>query len=131
MKTNLFFAACFVALASLEAGAQSKPTLVGIVPGGEPGLIKLIYARHSADAVTVRFINDDGIVATDRIGAGKLSRGFQKKYDVSRIQAGDFWIELRSGEYQVRYKVKTDEQGRFVPTLEKQADPQSLVASNN
>lgn len=130
MKNNLFLAAFFV-LASVGASAQAIETPVGIIPGGEPGVLKVIYARASAEMVTVRFINENGTLITDRIRAEEFDRGFQKKYDVRRIQENNFWIEVQSGALLIRYRMEPNAQGKLVPTLETYREPQPMVAANH
>jgi hypothetical protein len=131
MKTNVLIAGMIVVLAAIGAAAQPNDSTVGILPGAEPGLLKVIYAGGSQDMVLVRFINNDGLLITDRIRAEKFSHGFHKSYDVSRIQADRFWIEVSAGNRTVRYKLELNDKGKLVPSLEQRDHGRTLVAAIN
>lgn len=132
MKTLILLTGVIVALAvSFAVTAQSNDPAVKILPAAEQGTLKLVYAHDSRNPVVVKFIDENGLLKTDRIHAGSFNHGFIKKYDVNRIQATSFWVEVSSGDLTVRYKMVNDHKGRLVPYLEQTTYNHPMVATIN
>lgn len=132
MKTLILLTGVIVALTvSFAVTAQSNDPAVKILPAAEQGTLKLVYAHDSRNPVVVKFIDENGLLKTDHIRAGSFNHGFLKKYDVSRIQAASFWVEVSSGDLTVRYKMVNDQKGRLVPYLEQTTYNHPMVATIN
>src|SRR5258708_415197 len=103
---------------------------VKILPTTEKGILKIMYAYHTNRPVVVEFFNEEGLLASDNI-KGEIQNGFSKKYDVRNLRSG-FWIEVRSAEMSVTFKmVKSADRQTFVPHLEKTIYNYPPVAANN
>lgn len=132
MKTRILLTGVITALtAFFSVTAQSNDPAVKILPAAEQGILKVVYAHDSRNPVVVKFIDESGLLKTDRISAGSFNHGFLKKYDVSRIQSRSFWVEVSSGDLTVRYKLINDEKGRLVPYLEQTTYNHPMVATIN
>ena len=132
MKTLIILIGMVIALtASVAVFAQSNEPGINIWPAAEKGMLKVVYIHDSQNPVVVKFIDENGVLKTDRIKAGTFNRGFLKKYDVSRIRARHFWVEVSSGDLTVRYKLVNDQKGRLVPCLEQTTHRHPLVATIN
>lgn len=132
MKTILLLAGMLIALtASFAVFAQSTDPAVKILPAAEQGTLKVVYAHNSRNNVVVKFIDENGLLKTDRIKAGSFNNGFLKKYDVRHIQSRNFWVEVSSGDLTVRYKLIHDNTGKLVPYLEQTTYNHPMVATIN
>ncbi|MBL7852423.1 MAG: hypothetical protein JNN04_16075 [Cyclobacteriaceae bacterium] len=133
MKKKIILLAGFVIALTASAAvyAQSVDPAVKILPAAEQGTLKVVYARQAAQTVTVKFIDENGLLKTDRIKPGSFNQGFLKKYDVSRIKSGKFWIEVSADDLIVRYRLVQDQNGRYVPYLEQTIYNHPLVATIN
>jgi hypothetical protein len=132
MKTRILLTGVIIALTAFFAvTAQSNDPAVKILPAAEQGTLKLVYAYDSGNPVVVKFIDENGLLKTDRISEGSFNNGFLKKYDVSRIKARGFWVEVSSGDLTVRYKMVNDQKGRLVPYLEQTTYNHPMVATIN
>lgn len=131
MKTKSILAGLVIMLTAFSARAQSIESNVKILPASEKGMLKVHYVQESEGAVTVKFLGENGILKTDRIKAGTFSKGFSKKYDVSRINERTFWVEVSSADLTVRYKMVGSKDGSFIPYLESTTYTRPLVAAIN
>lgn len=132
MKTKSILAGLVILLsAAFTTHAQLIEPAVKILPGSEKGQLKVIYAYNSQNAVDVKFLGENGLLKSDRIQAGSFTNGFSKRYDVSRIKAKSFWIEVSSADLSVRYKMIESKDGKFVPYLEKTTINHPMVAAIN
>lgn len=134
MKTKVILAGMIIAVLAawtVNAQAPDEPS-IRILPAAEQGKVKLVYARDSRSNVDVRFMDESGLLKSDRIKAGSFEKGFIKKYDVSRIKNKSFWMEVRSADLTVRYKLVESRDGKsFVPYLEQTTYNHPLVATIN
>jgi hypothetical protein len=96
MKTGSLVSAgvFFLLFTVASAQAQTRP-VTKVLPTNGKGVIKLLVAENQGRTVSVKFYNDDGIIASDEI-QGKDARGFIKKYDLSRLLYGSFWMEVNT-----------------------------------
>ena len=135
MKTRTIIIASMVALFSVSFfgthAQQAGEPLVKILPTDEKGVLKVLYAYDTNQAVEVKFLNDEGVLTHDKIKANTFQNGFSKKYNVRNISSRNFWIEVSSPNLTVTYKMtQSKDRKSFVPFLEKTTYSNSLIASN-
>jgi hypothetical protein len=136
MKTKIFIiASVIVMLAGFFTSAQAQlsevPT-IKILPSNKPGLLKILYVHDTDQSVDVRFYNDEGLIASDRIDAGTFKKGFLKRYDISRISAERFKIEIVDENRSLMYSVKaSDDNKAYTCVYERTTYLQPAVASSN
>ena len=132
MKTKLFILAIAAfAFVGTTANAQSAEESVKLLRSSKSGIIKLHYALPISEPLVVTFVNQNGIVASDRI-EGIYPHGLSKKYDFSNISDSQFHIELSTAQQSLRYLVTPSKNGRtFTATLEKSTYNQAIVKRNN
>jgi hypothetical protein len=134
MKTRLILSGLVVMLSAAftTANAQLDEPAVKVLPSSEKGIVKVLYAIDSDKAVEVKFLSENGLITSDKIKAGSFKNGFSKKYDISRIKAKSFWVEVSSADLTVRYKmIESKERKAFIPYLEKTTYNHPLVATIN
>jgi hypothetical protein len=133
MKTSSLIAAGLFMIFGFAAQAQEllEPA-VKILPTSEKGIVKVLYAYPTGQSVNVKFVNEDGLIGSDRILAAAYQNGFTKKYDIRNMGSKSFWVEVSSAKMSVTYKmVASKERGRFVPVLEKNTYLHPLTAASN
>jgi hypothetical protein len=134
MKTKTIIIASLVTLFSVSffsANAQQtvEPS-VKILPTDEKGILKVLFAYDTDQAVEVKFLTEDVVLTRDKIKANTFQNGFSKKYDVRNIKSGNFWIEVSSPSLTVTYKMtESKDRKSHVPVLEK-TTYNTLVAAN-
>ena len=120
------FSASFFGASAQQAGEPP----VKILPTAEQGVLKVLYAYDTDQAVEVKFLNEDGVLTRDKIKANTFQNGFSKKYDVRNISSRNFWIEVSSPSLMVTYKMtESNDRRAYVPILEK-TTYNTLVAAN-
>ena len=134
MKTLSIITAGLAIMLSASIGTinaqQIGEPAVKILPTNEKGILKIMYAYATNQPVTIVFYNEGGLLASDKV-KGDFRDGFSKKYDVRKVSA-DFWIEVRSMELTVTFKMVESRDGQsFLPVLEKTTYNHALVAANN
>ena len=134
MKTKFTIIASLLTVLSfafVSASAQSIEPAVKILPTTEKGIYKVIYAYDSDQAVQVKFFNNkEGLLKLDRVQPERFENGFSKKYDISNIDYGDFWVEVVSSNLSVRYRMVKDGKSHQ-PVLETATFNNTLAALNN
>ncbi len=128
-KLTTALMAVVILLASVSAMAQVEAN-VKILPAADAGIIKLLYAYNSEKPVTVSFY-DDALISSDRVKGVSSPHGFLKKYDIKNITSSVFWIEIKSIDLEVTYKMEKSKSGKFIPTLERTIYKHEVVAKNN
>lgn len=134
MKTRNLFAGIvwMFATAGIASAQPIDEPAVKILPAAEQGMLKVLYGYDARGTVEVRFIGENGLLKSDRIKAGSFEKGFLKKYDVRRIKDKNFWVEVRSANLVVRYKMVGSEDGKsFMPQLEQTTYNHPTVAAIN
>lgn len=126
---TLVVALLTVSGAAVNAQSSDEPA-VRILRTNKPGVIKLIYAIETNEPVTVKFITDKGVAGSHQV-KGKFPKGWLKKYDVSSIDHNDFWIEIKSSQRVLKYRVTMENTHTYTASLEKQTNNQLMVRSNN
>lgn len=128
MKTRLsIIAGLVVAMSAIAvvSNAQSSAT-IKVLPTTKEGIVKLLVVGAPEETVQVKFYSIDGLVETDAVKA--TGNGFNKKYDVRRIMARDFSMEVTSGGSTVTYTL-TKSGSKLTPFLVKESYTYPLVAS--
>jgi hypothetical protein len=134
MKTRTIIIASVVALFSVSLfsanAQQATEPAVKILPTDEKGILKVLYAYDTDQAVEVKFLTEEGVLTRDKIKADAFQNGFSKKYDVRNIKSKNFWIEVSSPSLMVTYKMtESNDRKSYVPILEK-TTYNTLVAAN-
>lgn len=128
MKTRFTLAIAFALGMVTFANAQTEPA-IKILPTLEDGIVKLMYAYPHDNTVQVKFYNRDGVLASDRVKPSKSEAGFMKKYDLSRLSTGTYWVEISSPEVSVTYKLTARKDSKWIPSLQESSINHVLVAS--
>ena len=132
MKIKSILALVVMLSAALATQAQALEPAVKILPTGEAGILKVIYAHEAQSNVDVKFLGESGLIQWDRIKADSFSKGFSKKYNVRNIREKSFSIEVSSADQTVRYKmIKSKDRNAFLPYLESVTYNHPMVASIN
>jgi hypothetical protein len=123
-------AGIFVTLGYNVNAQAPEESRVKILPGPEPGIVKVLYAMEVNHPLEIKFITDRGVITSDRI-KGKYPKGLSKRYDVRRFKS-DFRIELSSPNMTVTFHIFPSQDGlTYKSFLEKTTYNHSMVASNN
>jgi len=136
MKTKILIIATAIVLlaglfTSVRAQSTEEPT-IKILPGNQPGQLKILYVHDTDQSVEVKFYNDDGLIAYDKIERGTFSKGFLKRYDVSRISEERFIIEITDENLSRRYSViASDDNNAYTSVLERTTYLRPVVALSN
>ena len=136
MKTKILIIATAIVLlaglfTSVRAQSTEEPT-IKILPGNQPGQLKILYVHDTDQSVEVKFYNDDGLIAYDKIERGTFSKGFLKRYDVSRISEERFMIEITDENLSRRYSViASDDNNAYTSVLERTTYLRPVVALSN
>jgi hypothetical protein len=94
-KVSLFAAGMFFLLFTVTLQAQEITTVTKVLPTNGKGVIKLLVADNLGKTVSVKFYNDDGLIASDAI-EGKDAKGFIRRYDLSQLFFRTFWMEVKT-----------------------------------
>jgi hypothetical protein len=134
MKTKtIIFGIVIAAVSSISIAtkAQVNQPDIRIVPIDNPNVIKLIYGYNTQESVKITFTQSDNTtILTDKINGNDFVGGFQRKYDMRKIEDNIFWVEVTSPELSARYKVAHDKNGRWSAQLEKTTYNYPIVAFN-
>lgn len=132
MKTKTIILGMVVAALSIISlnvsnaqNAEFPP--VKVLPA-DRDMIKLIFETETDQQVNVKFLDNKGMIAQDRIKSKSFDGGFVKRYKVQRNINDTFWIEVKSQELVVTYKVTGSKDRKWTPELESTAY-QPVVAS--
>lgn len=131
MKTRILLAGVVVAAISafsLSANAQEQPA-IKVVPANEKNTIKLIYGYDKNQTVDISFSDKMGVIRTERIKAKNFNHGFIKKYKIARDQYDALWVEVKSDDMAVTYKLIAPKEGQWTAQLEKATYNYPTVAS--
>lgn len=137
MKTKLTLTLFgILALISGSLYAQTNDALtvsegVKILPTSKSGVIKVMHAFASESNVSIKFITRDGEVGSDQIAKNSYDKGFTKKYDVSKINGADFWIEVKSAEGSVTYHIVPTKNKKTFDAYLEGISYNHVIASNN
>jgi hypothetical protein len=130
LKSMIMMVGAMILFAAINVNAQSQDdSRVKILRTPEAGVIKLLYAINTDETLQVKFSTREGEIASDKIKGGPYPKGFLKKYDVSKINSSDIWIEVSSSNMTVVYRlVPSKDRKAFTPYLEKTIYNHELVA---
>lgn len=129
--TSIFTMSMLVFAASALQAQTLEESPVKILPTAERNVLKVHYAAETTAPLSVKFLTEkDGIVEQDKI-KGNFQSGLSKRYDVTRINDQDFWIEVSSAEMTVKYHiVPSKDKTKFTSYLEEVTYNNDKVASN-
>ena len=121
MKTKLMtLLIVVIGFVTIHANAQAQDeSRIKILATSQPGVVKLIHAIPTNEPVTVRFLNNTGVISSDEI-KGDFPKGIAKRYDVSNIGNRDFRMEVSTSRLSVTYRIiPSKDKKTFAPYLEK------------
>lgn len=108
-----------LSLFTLNASAQAPDLAPAKVVSAKNDMIKLIYSHPAESSVEVKFLDSDGLIKRERIKAQSFEKGFAKTYKVERLSDDDFWVEIKSQDMTVTYKMTSTQKGIWSAELEK------------
>ena len=118
----------FLLITAITTQAQEVATAVAkVLPTSGKGVIKLLVSDNPGKTVSVRFYNEDGLIASDLI-KGKDAKGFIKKYDLSRVIPRQFWMTVDTENSSFTYAM-TRENGGIVAELREATQKYPVIAS--
>jgi hypothetical protein len=129
----IFFMVAALGCSSIITNAQTQDeSRIKLLKTDKPGVVKLIHALDTNEPVTVKFINEDGIVGLDRI-KGIFPKGVGRLYNLNNIYDKNFTIEISSANMKVTYQITPSKDRKtFTSHLEKvERSYTDLVASRN
>ena len=105
------------------AQTQTNP-VVKVLPSTQGHLKVLFVDEHPAQNIEVIFYEKGQVIKKDRIKGDKISKGFLKRYDLSKVRPGDYWVEISTDDTVTKYKFTTYEErplwvswwGTFLPS---------------
>jgi hypothetical protein len=118
MKTKIAFVVTLAFGILSFAFAQTDPS-VKIIPTAQDGILKLVYGYPYSQSVEVKFYNQDGMLATDRINAKEEQKGFIKRYDLRQLSTGVYRVEVSTSQLSVTYKLVGKKGTKWSAELEK------------
>ncbi|CAN5471125.1 hypothetical protein BH09BAC3_BH09BAC3_34130 [soil metagenome] len=133
--TLALFATLSSAVITVNAQTFDEPA-IKILPTSQKGILKVLYAYdqdNSNQSVTVKFLNEGGVIKSDEIKQGTFTNGFLKKYDIRKMASisNNVWIEVSSSNVTATYKLDESRDGNsFVPTLVSATQTHQFVAAN-
>jgi hypothetical protein len=135
MKTSSIIAAGLMILLTTAFTANARQTgepPVKILPTAQKGILKVLYAAKTENGVEVKFFDDSGVLALDRIKGNRTPNGFTKKYDVSNVKSETLWVEINSDRMNITYKLIPSQDGlSYEPLLEKTTYNHLSVTAKN
>jgi hypothetical protein len=119
---------CFAINANAQSAEESR---VKIIPTITPGIIKLIHAVPSEEAISITFYNDRDMIGSDKV-EGSFPNGLLKCYDLRKISDKQFYMEVRSEGMTVTYRITaSSDRKKHTPFLEQVVYHDKVVASRN
>jgi hypothetical protein len=129
LVTGLATALFLLAFQYTNAQSINEPA-VKVIPTNETGSVKVIYSHDNTLPVDVKFYSEDGLVISDKINAKSFDRGFIKKYDIQKLTAATYWVEVSTKEFSSTFKlVKTADRKGWQSILESTTYTYGLLAS--
>ncbi len=83
--------------------ASEHPPKVEILPAA-PGFLKILYVNEDEHKVKVNIIGSEGLLHTDRIFLDEGSKGFTRKYNLSEMNPGIYFVEVSNKSMTVKYQ---------------------------
>lgn len=118
MKTRNILAALAMTVcmfATTAASAQGEPA-IKIYPTDD--VLKVVFGYESKAPVTIDFIDNNGVLTSDRVEGIKYEKGFMKKYRIQRDSKELFWVHVRSEAVSASFKITTNSKGQYISNLE-------------
>src|SRR5882724_6119232 len=135
MKKSAIVTGFVIILATIFSNTQAQTEIpVKILPSAQAGLIKILFVHENLQSVQVKFYNSNGLYTLDFIDKNTFQSGFLKRYDISKVESEDFWIEISLADLSVTstYKMtKSKDKKTYEPQLEQTVLNYSVVASLN
>ena len=101
--------------------APTAATSIKLLPSAQKGSIKVLYVNSQEKKVTVRIHGE--IEFTDKIRLSASDKGFIKKYDLSKLNSGTYWIEVEDSSLNLAFEVHIKEDGTVFAEYWKQFMP--------
>jgi hypothetical protein len=134
MKLN-FFLVVFVTLLTINSvsyAQTSNDPKIKILPSDRADVLKVLFVSEINEPVIVTFYRGAEVLGSDKIKGNRYSRGFLKKYDISKIKAKEFTIEVASAHQSATYKIIPSKSTKtFVAQLEQLATNTEFLVKRN
>ncbi len=119
MKTQIKLLATLLLIAgSFSAFSIDPPQTeknVQVLPA-TAGTLKVLYFNGNEKNITVRIFNENGLIFKDKVKISEDQAGFIKRYDVSKIESSEFWVEIGDSDVSSKFRVLQDEKGNLWAT---------------
>jgi hypothetical protein len=131
MKTTSTIVTGLIVLMStvfFASNAQTTNPTIKVLPTTKEGTVKLLVVGAGNEDVDIEFYTEEGLVQSDAIHS--TDKGFNKKYDISKIMHRGFSMEITASGTSVTYKmIKSG--SKLTPILVETTYTYPLVASKN
>lgn len=135
MKTQkTILATLAIVMASTFSFGQSinNKSEVRVLPHHESGVLRLLYSGEEKETVTVKFYSGNALISKDKVKADKFEKGFIKLYDLRKLEAGDFKVEVETSGKSTGYAFTINEDKNiWVQYWNDYAIGQEVIASIN
>ena len=112
MKTQkTILATLAIVMASTFSFGQTinNKSEVRVLPHHESGVLRLLYSGEEKETVTVKFYSGNALISKDKVKADKFNKGFIKLYDLRKLEAGDFKVEVETSGKSTGYAFTINE----------------------
>ena len=115
LKTTLLAAALMTAFSfsAFATDPENEETVVKLLPHKEAGFVKVLFKSSDSQGVMIKFHGEDGIVGRDYISR-KFNTGFTKVYDLSKLETGEYTIEIIHNGERVKYPISYNDTDQSV-----------------
>ncbi len=100
---TLLFATLFSVAAMATDPVKGSPE-VRILPS-QAGMLKVLYVNAHEKTVHVKIIGQEGLLINDKVKLSKDDNGFIKLYNLKKLDAGTYWIEISDPSMVVKYEI--------------------------
>lgn len=91
---------------TFATGTIGEPPTVKLLPVSQDDILRLVVANDSDENVKIKFYNNGGIVAQDKIKSNDYDKGFFRSYDLKNLEPGNYSIEVSSNGTSVKYDIQ-------------------------
>ncbi|MCA6074084.1 hypothetical protein [Fulvivirga sedimenti] len=71
----------------------------------EAGKLKVLYVNGHEKTVHVKIFGQDGLLIDDKVKLNNTDNGFIKMYNLKKLDAGKYWIEISDASMVVKYEI--------------------------
>ena len=71
----------------------------------EAGMLKVLYVNAHEKSVRGKIYGQDGLLISDKVKLAKDENGFIRSYNLKKIDAGTYWVEISDTSTVVKYEI--------------------------